>query len=148
MTTTFLFKKKSGKILHKLFPNWYIPLYSMATFTRMPYKDAVEQGFVPPAKLEDWADIEMFTTRLPYLPEGLGERVEFITTYIMQSRRPDYKFYRGTNPLAKAAFGTAQSTLSALFRLRWKYKFFNLPLEMKLIESVLARRRKMVVETY
>ncbi len=112
------------------------------------YKDAVQQGFVPPTKLEDWVDIEMFTTRLPYLPEGLGGRVEFITTYIMQSRRPDYKFYRGTNPFAKAAFGTAQSTLSALFRLRWKYKFFSLPIEMKLIESVLARRRKMVVETY
>lgn len=112
------------------------------------YRDAVAQGFVPPTRLEDWVDIEMFTTKLPYLPEGLGDRVEFITTYIMQSRRPDYKFYRGTNPVAKAAFSTAQSTLSALFRLRWKYKFFDLPIEMKLIESVLARRRKMVVETY
>lgn len=40
----FLFKKKSEKILHKLSPRLYIPLYSMATFTRIPYIEAVRRA--------------------------------------------------------------------------------------------------------
>ncbi len=40
----FIRKKKKEKLLHWFFPNWYIPLYSLATFTRMPYKDAVERA--------------------------------------------------------------------------------------------------------
>ncbi len=40
----FLLKKKKEKLLNKLFPNWYLPLYSMATFTRIPYGDAVARA--------------------------------------------------------------------------------------------------------
>ena len=40
----FLWKKKKERILHRLFPRWYIPLYTMATFTRMPYVAAVERA--------------------------------------------------------------------------------------------------------
>ena len=44
----FLFRKKVDRILHRLFPRWYSPLYSMATFTRMPYTQAVRR-----AKMQD-----------------------------------------------------------------------------------------------
>jgi kynurenine 3-monooxygenase len=37
---TFLVKKTVGRALHRLFPRWYVPLYTMATFTRMPYVQA------------------------------------------------------------------------------------------------------------
>lgn len=40
----FLIKKKSEKILHRLFPRLYTPLYSMATFTRIPYIEAVRRA--------------------------------------------------------------------------------------------------------
>lgn len=40
----FLFKKKAEKWLHKLFPRWYIPLYTLVTFTRTPYADAVRRA--------------------------------------------------------------------------------------------------------
>jgi kynurenine 3-monooxygenase len=40
----FLLKKKKEKLLNKLFPNWYLPLYSMATFTRIPYGEAVARA--------------------------------------------------------------------------------------------------------
>ncbi len=39
-TRMFRFKKKAEKWLHKLFPRWYIPLYTLVTFTRTPYADA------------------------------------------------------------------------------------------------------------
>jgi kynurenine 3-monooxygenase len=37
---SFLFKKRLEKGLHKLFPTWYIPLYTLVTFTRTPYAEA------------------------------------------------------------------------------------------------------------
>lgn len=39
---SFLVKKKLEKVLHRTFPRWFIPLYSMVTFSRIPYGDAVE----------------------------------------------------------------------------------------------------------
>lgn len=36
----FLRKKAMEKRLHRMFPNWYLPLYSMISFSRIPYADA------------------------------------------------------------------------------------------------------------
>lgn len=38
----FLRKKKRERQLHRFFPNWYKPLYSMVSFSRIPYDDAVQ----------------------------------------------------------------------------------------------------------
>ena len=40
----FLFKKKWEKLLGKLFPRWYVPLYTLVTFTRTPYAEAVDRA--------------------------------------------------------------------------------------------------------
>jgi kynurenine 3-monooxygenase len=40
----FLFKKKVEVLLHKLLPRWYLPLYTLVTFTRTPYADAVRRA--------------------------------------------------------------------------------------------------------
>jgi kynurenine 3-monooxygenase len=45
----FLFRKKLGVLLHRLFPKWYIPLYVMIEFTRIPYADALRR-----ARRQDW----------------------------------------------------------------------------------------------
>jgi kynurenine 3-monooxygenase len=42
----FLLKKKWVNLLHKLFPHWYLPLYTMIEFTRIPYADAVRRARV------------------------------------------------------------------------------------------------------
>ncbi|MCZ6698073.1 MAG: NAD(P)/FAD-dependent oxidoreductase [Planctomycetota bacterium] len=41
---TFLLKKKGEKLMHRLLPGWYVPLYSMVTFSRIPYADAVDRS--------------------------------------------------------------------------------------------------------
>ena len=33
----FRLRKKTEKVLHALFPRWYVPLYTMISFTRIPY---------------------------------------------------------------------------------------------------------------
>ncbi len=40
----FLLKKKGEKLMHRLLPGWYVPLYSMVTFSRIPYADAVDRS--------------------------------------------------------------------------------------------------------
>jgi kynurenine 3-monooxygenase len=40
----FLMRKKAEKLLHKLLPSWYLPLYSMVTFSRIPYGEAVRRA--------------------------------------------------------------------------------------------------------
>lgn len=37
---TFLWRKKLEKVLHALAPSWWIPLYTMVTFSNMPYAQA------------------------------------------------------------------------------------------------------------
>ena len=40
----FLLGKKLAILLHRLFPRWYLPLYTMIEFTRIPYADAVRRA--------------------------------------------------------------------------------------------------------
>jgi len=40
----FLMEKRLEKALHRLFPSWFIPLYTLVTFSRTPYAEAVERA--------------------------------------------------------------------------------------------------------
>jgi kynurenine 3-monooxygenase len=40
----FLLKKKLGQTLHRLMPRGYLPMYSMVTFSRIPYAEAVARN--------------------------------------------------------------------------------------------------------
>jgi kynurenine 3-monooxygenase len=45
----FVWKKKLAILLHRLFPRWYVPLYTMIEFTRIPYAEALRR-----ARRQDW----------------------------------------------------------------------------------------------
>jgi kynurenine 3-monooxygenase len=40
----FRLKKRGERILHRVVPFWYVPLYHMVSFTRIPYAAAVERA--------------------------------------------------------------------------------------------------------
>jgi kynurenine 3-monooxygenase len=40
----FLLKKSCEKALHRAFPSWFVPLYTMVTFSRVPYGDATARA--------------------------------------------------------------------------------------------------------
>ena len=40
----FVLGKRLEILLHRLFPRWYLPLYTMIEFTRIPYADAVRRA--------------------------------------------------------------------------------------------------------
>ena len=130
---------RAGNFRHKAQLHVYTPYPGTPL-----YEKAVAQGFDPPDALEGWADMELFTANLPYLPPGLGERVEFLTTFVLQLLWPEYRFYRGANPVAKAAFGVVQFLLTVLARVRWNRKYFDHPIEFRLVRRLLERRRQAV----
>ena len=39
-SAAFLAKKRLEKVLHRLFPQWFTPLYNMVTFSNIPYAEA------------------------------------------------------------------------------------------------------------
>lgn len=43
-STSFLFHKKVDQILHRLFPKSFIPLYTMVTFSRIPYAEVIRRA--------------------------------------------------------------------------------------------------------
>jgi kynurenine 3-monooxygenase len=40
----FRLKKKTQRLLHRVLPRWYTPLYNMVTFTRIPYAEARDRA--------------------------------------------------------------------------------------------------------
>ncbi len=40
----FLLRKKFEKILHRVLPGWYVPLYNMVSFSRIPYNEARQRA--------------------------------------------------------------------------------------------------------
>jgi kynurenine 3-monooxygenase len=40
----FVLRKKLDVLLHALLPRWYLPLYTMVEFTRIPYADALHRA--------------------------------------------------------------------------------------------------------
>jgi kynurenine 3-monooxygenase len=55
----FIARKKLGLLLHRLFPRWYVPLYVLIEFTRMPYADALRR-----TRRQDWAVRGIFVALL------------------------------------------------------------------------------------
>lgn len=44
VSPAFKLKKKAESVLHRLFPSRFLPLYSMVTFSRIPYAEAVQRA--------------------------------------------------------------------------------------------------------
>jgi len=43
-STLFLMEKHLEKALHRILPDWFVPLYTLVTFTRTPYAEAVARA--------------------------------------------------------------------------------------------------------
>ena len=37
-------RKALGRAAHRLFPRWFVPMYSLVTFSTIPYAQAVERA--------------------------------------------------------------------------------------------------------
>ncbi len=60
----FLLKKKLEKTLHAIFPNWFMPLYNMISFSNIPYAEAKTraEGQWKTIKIAFWIGTAMVLT--------------------------------------------------------------------------------------
>jgi len=56
-STLFLLRKKLEGVLNYAFPTWWIPLYKMVTFTRIPYHLVIEKEKQQAAILDKTAKV-------------------------------------------------------------------------------------------
>jgi len=123
-----------SRFLHRVQIHVYTPYPGTPLF-----ENAVQLGFSPPTQIEDWAKMELFATKLPYLPRHFADRIEFITTFVLQLTRPDYRFYQGNNRLLGAFFAIIQAMFQLSANFRWRHKFFSWPVEFRLVKMLLSR---------
>lgn len=136
------FIEREYKSALKLFDEVYSKLKCLHLFLYAPYpgsrlyEEAQMKGFKPPGDLKGWSGFELQTVRTPWVPEKYRYRVEFLQDYIL-------KFMDGSlrdivdnrkNLFIRFILKTIYPVLYFFAWIRWKLKFFYLPVELKLLK--------------
>jgi radical SAM superfamily enzyme YgiQ (UPF0313 family) len=108
-------------------------------FTYVPYPGtpmyelAIRKGLLPPRNLEGWAKYNFFSTssEMVWLPEE-GRRLRKYLSFIVR-----FAFYdqRIAKSFSKTSYRIAFWVLRFMAKLRWKLRFFALPIEWYLLEK-------------
>jgi kynurenine 3-monooxygenase len=72
-TRRFRARKKWERFLHKQFGKWYTPLYTMVSFTQIPYLQAVRRSRLQDRRVAAWAVLIVATTILVALSVITGK---------------------------------------------------------------------------
>lgn len=111
-------------------------LYLYTPYPGSPlYRKALELGFKVPNTLEGWSRVQLELINTPWVPKSMASAVEMITRYIFFMIDPDSSAWfakRISNPFLKAGFLAGFALLKPIALLRWKLKFFGLPLDYKI----------------
>lgn len=98
------------------------------------YEYAINNGFKPPEKLEDWAEYTMHKVNVPWLKKNYEQKLKLFLFY----------FNFTLNPSSKKGLKEKIKTLMAKFinfssLLRIKYNFFRFPFEYVLYERLKSK---------
>lgn len=120
--------------IHAINPDFDIQLFPYTPFPKTELaEECMRYGFVPPEKLETWAEFEYGAIKMPWLSKKLRDRIDTMTTIAW------FAFTSETAIKLGGLKGTLFKGLGKLAYLRWKHRFFEMPLEWKLINR-LARQ--------
>lgn len=81
--------------------------------------------YTPPGKLEDWGDYDFIHFHAPWLDK---EYINFLENLVTLSRFAFWTFPEWFN---KFPYNIIRETFSSIEKIRWKYKFFKLPIEIE-----------------
>lgn len=106
------------------------------------YEDSIKLGFKPPTNLEEWERFELNKLYIPWVPKKYnlisGQLTEYIfplLSQIYKSRLNSLKHFKYTAVIAYVFFQN-------LAVLRWKMKFFHLPIDYFLFKKLIFMRNK------
>ncbi len=113
----------------------YLFLYTPYPGTPL-YELSIRNGFKPPRNLEEWSRFELNFRNTPWVPEKYAKFVAYLQNYIFYSMSGlNYdKIINRYGGSKKIIFGSFAKILQAVAMLRWKTRFFGLPLDYKIVE--------------
>lgn len=99
---------------------------------------SVNKGFKPPEELRQWANFELNIRNTPWVDKKFSSLVEFLNLFILRFINEDMKeSFMRRGGLKSLAFSIA----NGIAELRWKKKFFGMPLEYIIFQTYLNMRR-------
>ncbi len=120
--------------LHAINPNFDMQLFPFIPFPQTEITEECQRlGYVPPAHFEEWARFEYGVIVMPWLSAKMKKRIAAMATIAW------FAFTSETAIKLGGIKGWLFSLLGKLARLRWRLRFFDFPLEWRLI-NFLARQ--------
>ena len=99
------------------------------------YEDSTRLGFNEPKNLVEWGKITYFERPVPWVNKNQGRIVSMMSNYIFMFLDADtivWTKQKIKNKIFRAIYVGLFETIASIARLRWKYKFFELPVDYKL----------------
>jgi len=99
------------------------------------YENAVKLGFDAPKTLEGWGKFTLYDRHTPWITKRQEQLVPMISSYIFMFMDKDTLTWIGErikNPLFRKLFILMFKCVRPVAKSRWKYKFFDLPLDYRL----------------
>jgi anaerobic magnesium-protoporphyrin IX monomethyl ester cyclase len=101
-----------------------------------PLLESLPPEFHPPRSLEEWGSIEVFHFEPPWHEKAYVEKLKAISAVTR------YAFYPASRIEEHGfAFRTAYGVMNRAARLRWRHRFFDFPLELRLANHAAQRLR-------
>jgi len=123
-------------------PNLFL-LFMYTPYPGTPlYQLSIKQGMNEPKRLEDWVNFELNKGNTPWVPEEYTKKVEMLTSYIFRWIDTLYftKLKEKKSPL-RPLYVLGGQVFTVLARLRWRFKFFAVPVDYWLFKVALRRMK-------
>lgn len=122
-------------------PNLFL-LFIYTPYPGTPlYRLSVQLGMKDPASLEEWAHFDLNNRNTPWVPEATIERVLMLSEYIFRWLDDGYLAkLKKSKSILRPLLVLGGYTFTALSRLRWRLKFFGLPLDCHIFRFALKHR--------
>jgi hypothetical protein len=100
------------------------------------YDEAVKLGFKAPASLEDWSKLDLLGQLTPWVTKQQADLVNMMSQFIFMFFATDTIVWakeKVENRLYKRIFIMAFKIMGSVAKMRWKYKYFNYPIDYKML---------------
>jgi len=115
---------------------------SVVNYTPYPgtelYNQAIKEGFIPPKNLVNWGYIDHYNLYpCPWRPMKYQRAVNYIDLYVLP-------YFFEPAPQKTIFHRIFYGILKIIYRIRWKYRWFNLFFEARLLDAINKRYLKRI----
>ena len=116
--------------LREINPDTHLSLFIYTPYPGTPlYKLSLDYGLEEPKSLEEWAFFSYDVAMSPWLAKKHGEMLEELCLITWLVHHPSLRY-----KISNKALGVLIEVLSVFESIRWRARFFKLPLESRLVK--------------